>query len=107
MRKKITLYALFFKSTLTISLPVALLFCAYGATTSGLSNGLFSFMLLYFLFIPLGLVFDLIYKEMTQKEQYYFYYNQGISKIHLWIMALLFSFIPYVVVKLIQYIIYV
>lgn len=43
-------------------------------------------------FFPLGVVFGLVWKEIGEKEQYYFYYNQGISKVELWVVSILSSF---------------
>lgn len=37
--------------------------------------------------LPMGLVLDLLYKELAYKETYYFYYNQGIRKGELWISS--------------------
>ena len=57
-------------------------------------DGSFEPVKLFFRFIPtLGLGFDYIYKELTRKEEYYFYYNQGISKYKLWIVTFIVMFI--------------
>ncbi len=40
-----------------------------------------------------GLGFDYIYKELTRKEEYFFYYNQGIGKYQLWIVTFIVMFI--------------
>ena len=64
----------------------------------------FSELLLYFSIIDsiglwlqliptVGLGFDYIYKELTRKEEYFFYYNQGIGKYQLWIVTFIVMFI--------------
>lgn len=64
---------------------------------AGVNYSVISFIRHILLYIPVGLAFDLLYKEIARKEQYYFYYNNSISKLQLWISAFLFSFIPYII----------
>ncbi|MBC8600966.1 hypothetical protein H8784_04430 [Parabacteroides acidifaciens] len=65
------LYLAFFRSTLLISIVC-------GALFASLTDDFVSSVLL---FIPtFGLGMDLLYKELTRKEEYFFFYNQGICK---------------------------
>lgn len=51
-----------------------------------------------------GLGMNFLYKELTQKEEYFFFYNQGIGKVRLWAATFLLSasscFILYQVFRL-------
>jgi glycopeptide antibiotics resistance protein len=81
------LHLYFFKSTIVLTLTCQLLGALYlafleGMSVSELMNQPISFM-------PFGLLLDMLYKEMSQKETYYFYYNQGIRKAELWIVTVL------------------
>ncbi|MCD7850790.1 MAG: hypothetical protein LUH63_14285 [Parabacteroides sp.] len=68
------LYLAFFRSTLLISIVSGMLFAF-------LTNDFVSSALL---FIPtFGLGMDLLYKELAHQEEYFFFYNQGISKAEL------------------------
>ncbi|KKB57971.1 hypothetical protein DXB27_04525 [Parabacteroides gordonii] len=85
-RAKLHLY--FFKSTLEIALVCQLagtLFLYLSTLLVDKTNTSTSPVLF---FIPFGLFLDLIYKEIARKENYYFYYNQGISKVELWLVAI-------------------
>ena len=89
-------YRTFFLSTLKFSVLVSFLFASMGAITSIiLYNGnIMDSVKLWFRLIPtVGLGFDYIYKELTRKEEYFFYYNQGIGKYQLWIVTFIVMFI--------------
>jgi len=81
---KLKLYWAFFKSTFTISF-------------------VFSFILaliiypLFFNVFPIALmtggpIISLFYKELFRRNEYYFFYNRGISKINLLATSLVFHF---------------
>lgn len=85
-------YRTFFFSTLKLSVLTAFLFAFMGVATS--YEGIVDFIRLWLRFIPtLGLGMDLLYKELTRKEEYFFYYNQGIGKYHLWGVTFIAMFI--------------
>ncbi|WP_278705404.1 hypothetical protein [Parabacteroides goldsteinii] len=89
-------YRTFFLSTLKFSVLISFLFASMGAITSIiLYNGnIMDSVKLWFRLIPtVGLGFDYIYKELTRKEEYFFYYNQGIGKYQLWIVTFIVMFI--------------
>ena len=89
-------YRTFFLSTLKFSVLVSFLFASMGSITSIiLYNGsMMDSVKLWFRLIPMvGLGFDYIYKELTHKEEYFFYYKQGISKYQLWIVTFIVMFI--------------
>lgn len=84
---KIRLYLYFFKSTVvTTSVSqlagILLLFFAM-ERNENVSLAVDQPLIL----IPFGLFLDLLYKEITQSETYYFYYNQGIRKPVLWLVS--------------------
>lgn len=88
-------YRTFFLSTLKFSVLVSFLFACMGSITSFIlyNGGIMDSVKLWFRLIPtVGLGFDYIYKELTRKEEYYFYYNQGISKYKLWIVTFIVMF---------------
>jgi hypothetical protein len=90
LRRHIRFNWTFFTSTLGLSVTVGLLAGGYRQIMAGDFNaGLLVGQ--WLLGIPLGLVFDLAYKEITHKGLYYFYYNQGISKVELWIVSFVLS----------------
>lgn len=77
----------FFKSTvlLTLVFQSIIVILVFSGVYAGTVSGEYTNQPV--LFMPLGLILDLIYKELTYKEIYYFYYNQGIRKIELWISS--------------------
>jgi len=99
-RKHILFDWVFFKSTLPISLVLGMATGGYRGIMSE-SYTMVLFINQCLLAIPFGLILDLLYKELAQKEQYYFYYNQGISKVELWIVSFFFSFSFYLLFKLV------
>ena len=66
-------YFTFFKSTLALNLPVSLAVCIFSFSGDHLAKAM----------ITAGFAFSVFYKELTRKNEYYFYYNAGISKIKL------------------------
>lgn len=94
------LYRTFLFSTLPVSIPGGIVVALIAYT----QDPCFYLEKLFFCLPTAGLAFDFLSKEMTQKETYFFYYNQGITKKRLWIvtfilMALL-SFITYQITEL-------
>ena len=81
------LHLCFFKSTIVLTVAcqvAAILFLGVSGrmSVSELMNQPVTF-------IPFGLLPDLLYKDMSQKENYYFYHNQGIRKAELWLVTIL------------------
>ena len=68
------MYWFFYKSTVTINLVVSLMV----GLVSGISITVFAVS-----FVTAGLFFALLYKEVVCSQEYYYYYNRGISKIKL------------------------
>ena len=68
-------YRTFFLSTLKFSVLIGFLFASFSALRFYVS------------------IIDSIYKELTRKEEYFFYYNQGIGKYQLWIVTFIVMFI--------------
>lgn len=80
------LYLAFFRSTWPISISVGI---GIALLISLRGGSIWESMLLT---IPTaGLGMDFLYKELSQKEAYFFFYNRGISKIRLWLITLLIS----------------
>ena len=72
----------FYRSTLAINLAVSfapLLFNNVGA--------------FLFLFTTFGYVVSLAIKEVYKKDDYLFYFNNRLTKIHLWIYGMILNFI--------------
>ena len=44
-------------------------------------------------FLTFGFFVSLLIKEVNNKNEYLFYYNNGISKIHLWIYSYVFNLV--------------
>ena len=85
-------YRTFFLSTLKFSVLIGFLFASFRALRFYVS--MIDSIRLWLQLIPtVGLGFDYIYKELTRKEEYFFYYNQGIGKYQLWIVTFIVMFI--------------
>lgn len=85
-------YRIFLLSTLKFSVLIAFLFAFMGSLVS--FGGVVGSIKLWLQLIPtVGLGFDYIYKELTRKEEYFFYYNQGISKYKLWAVTFIVMFV--------------
>ena len=85
------LYFQFFTGTLKINLPFSLI-------TSIIIFSVWGYLIVYsfaFLYVSLGFIISIIIKEsgFSNKDEYYFYYNFGISKIKLFIMCELMNLI--------------
>ena len=85
-------YRTFFLSTLKFRVLIGFLFASFSALRFYVS--MIDSIRLWLQLIPtVGLGFDYIYKELTRKEEYFFYYNQGIGKYQLWIVTFIVMFI--------------
>ena len=78
------IYWAFYKSTVIINLVVSV-----SAFTISRSITVFAISL-----VTIGLLFAFLYKEMVRPQEYYFYYNQGISKIRLIIFCIFVNMLP-------------
>ena len=86
------IYRTFFLSTLKFSVLIGFLFASFSALRFYVS--MIDSIRLWLQLIPtVGLGFDYIYKELTRKEEYFFYYNQGIGKYQIWIVTFIVMFI--------------
>lgn len=83
----------FFKSTLAINLSVS--------TVALLFGGIEYFA---FIFMSFGFVLSLVIKELNYKNDYLFYFNNGISKIRLllftYLISIVFTVLAYFVLLL-------
>lgn len=79
----------FYKSTLIISIIVAAL---------GLIRGIGIAM---FLFCTFGLLANYIYRETFRKNEYYFYYNAGLYRWHLYGFCFIVNFIISIIILII------
>lgn len=84
MRKIVNVFA-FFKSILPINLAIS--------SVSLLLMGAGEFIIT---FLSFGFVFSLAMKQFYKKSEYVFYFNNGLSRIQLWVcsyfIAIIFSF---------------
>ena len=92
--KRPKLYWVFYKSTITINLVVSLMIFI---VSSG-SITIFAISIVFF-----GLFFAFLYKEIARPHEYYFYYNQGISKIKLIIFCVLVNVLPSALILIINH----
>lgn len=93
---RLKLYCLFFTSTLKINVSLSFLFCFL------ISTGDWE---VFFIFLPymlggLGILTSLLYKEILEKKDYYFYYNAGISKRFLVIFTIIIYWLIIWIIKL-------
>ncbi|NDV58604.1 hypothetical protein [Bacteroides sp. 519] len=99
--KRLKLYAIFYRSTLKINLPISVL-AGFIITTGRPSFGILSFLTdTLIMHCTIAMIIDLLYKELSRKEEYYFYYNAGISKWHIILSAFFISVIPFILFQLI------
>lgn len=89
-RKRIRFHLIFFFNTLRLSVPIGLLL----AVLSQISQ-MSSFDSLgescCFTIPTAGLGIDLLYKEISRKNDYFFFYNLSIGKIDLWASSFLLT----------------
>lgn len=103
--KKHSFYLLFFRSTLIISIAtsVAITFVATAYSSEAVQGGSHIVLSVIESFLKVwcigGLASSVLYKEVVKKDEYYFYYNAGISKIRLigttFVLYVSFSLIIY------------
>jgi len=87
---KLALHWEYFKSTLVLNLASSVLF-AYITFffLKGLPDPPPPFPIIYIRSLMYGgPLFCFLYKEISRKNEYYFYYNRGISKLSLWIVTI-------------------
>ena len=70
----------FYKSTLPVNLVISLLPTLYGGI-EGFSS----------VFMTFGFVTSIAVKEISSKETYLFYHNNGLSRMQLWMSSALFN----------------
>lgn len=98
MRKRIAAHWLFFKSTLSLSIPVMGVLALLGLGSSAkLPVGVLGWISAVLAYFPAAIILDFLYKELSRKEEYYFYYNLSITRVELWIVSLFFSYSVYLV----------
>ena len=77
-KNKVLLLTVFYKSTLSLSITCAALIAAL--SIFNIWAMLFAFGVC---FLSGGTVITLLYKELSKKDEYYFYYNKGLTKLSL------------------------
>ncbi len=105
--EKLTFHWEYFKSTLVLNLSSSVLisFIVFKA----LENFPDSPPPLYIVYIKCcmfgGPLLCLFYKEMSRKNEYYFYYNRGISKLSLYITTLsTYILVGYSLINILHYV---
>ena len=73
---KLQPFIVFYKSTLTLSICFAVM----AATFALMSGPVIMIRIFGVSFMTGGTILSLLYKEISLKHEYYFYYNQSISK---------------------------
>lgn len=77
MTRKLHNIFVFYKSTLAINLAISLVCFLFG--------GFLEFILT---FMSFGFAVSIAMQEVRKKEEYWFYFNNGLSKVQLWIFSL-------------------
>ncbi len=80
LKNKLILLAVFYKSTLTLSIAISSLLAVLN-----IFNIPAMFLAFGICFLSAGTVVTLLYKEMSKPHEYYFYYNKGLPK---WLLIL-------------------
>jgi len=102
----ISLYLLYFKSILKTNIILSVLFTMSSLLYLNIGNTLGSlveYVLRCFIIAMMtgGFLFGVYYFEITRKNEYYFYYNVGLTKAKLLLMAYLFHLvvmIPFLII---------
>ncbi len=89
MKNRFIFHYVFLRSIFLPSFSIGATLALFGlmASLSALPASFIEWTSYFLSFIPYGLIIILFYKEMAHNEQYYFYYNQGITKYELWIVS--------------------
>ena len=87
---KLALHWEYFKSTLVLNLASSVLFAFFVISfLKSLPGPIPSFPVIYIRCCMVGgPLLCFLYKEISRKNEYYFYYNRGITKLSLWIVTL-------------------
>jgi len=93
------LYWAFYKSTLTLNIVVSFAIALVAMMVSG-GNFFAAFAVSY---MSVGLLVALLFKEINCPMEYYFYYNQSLSKIKLIVFCLLVNTLPSMLILTIVY----
>ncbi|MBB4035564.1 hypothetical protein GGR21_001457 [Dysgonomonas hofstadii] len=102
--KKASFYLFFFRSTLLISIAAAIAITfVIGSTfmqivVAGSDPVLSVLSSVLKIWCTAGLAASLLYKETVRKNEYYFFYNVGISKIELIIVSLILYILSSVII---------
>jgi len=102
----ISLYLLYFKGILKTNIILSVLFTMSSLLYLNIGNTLGSlveYVLRCFIIAMMtgGFLFGVYYFEITRKNEYYFYYNVGLTKAKLLLMAYLFHLvvmIPFLII---------
>jgi len=81
IRKFLNLFE-FFKSAFAINFAISLASILFGGIK--LFSGVF---------LSLGFILSVLIKEVNYKNYFIFYYNNGFSKVQLWVVCYLFNFV--------------
>ncbi|MDH6313903.1 hypothetical protein M2137_002694 [Parabacteroides sp. PFB2-10] len=96
MRRRITAHWVFFKSTLSFSIPVMGVLAWLGLGVSAkMPVGVLGWISAVLAYFPVAIILDFLYKELSRKEEYYFYHNLSITRLELWIVSFLLSYSVY------------
>lgn len=103
LKNRSKFHIVFFKSRIKSSSGIGILFglIAQMAIDPEYQTPVIQMINKLLLFIPIGMLFKILIEEIDNKDRYYFYYNQGITKIELWITSFIFSFSYYFIFYLI------
>lgn len=103
MKHRITFHWVFVKSICVSSVFIGILFALFSMMGPHFAKppGVVQWISYFLSYMPIGFISNLVYEEIAHKEQYYFYYNQGIGRIELWVVSILFSASFYVIFNLI------
>lgn len=87
--KKVKIFLIFYKKLVVPSFLLSILIGLMGLIDSG-SYSLTSVGISYILITP---IFQYLSYELRNKNEYYFYFNLGLSRISLWTLTCIVSFL--------------
>lgn len=89
--QKIRLYFAFYKSTLPVNLFISFIWLFYSLGTFFIS------------FCTFGLIAAFLFKDYYRKNEYYFYYNNSISRNGLFLFCFTFNCVISMIIKILSY----
>jgi hypothetical protein len=98
-KKKVKLLLLFYKSNLTLNISLSTIIAGFSFL-----HPLYMLFGFGVCFMSAGSLFSLLYKEISKQKEYYFYYNNSISKKTLYLICIIGNFIVgFIIITIFNY----